>query len=208
MSAEQAADGLEILNQLLSSWNGENLMLPFRTTETLTYSASQSVYTIGSGGDLDTVRPIQIIDAYHDNGGTSYPMRTMTLQQYNNIETKAISTFPERYYYEPVSTLGKLYFDFQPTTAMSLILTSMKEVTAFASLDTSIPLASEYDRALRTNLMIDIAPEYGMSVSQETMFSATESKAAIKRIARANRESVMSIDLGLRKSPTYSIYKG
>jgi len=209
MTGEQAADGLEILNQLLASWNGENLMLPFRTTETLTYASSKNEYTIGSGGDFNTVRPIQILDGYHqDSNGNSYSMEIMSFRRYQDIAYKSISTYPDRLYYESVYPLGRIFFDYQPTTDLTLYLTSMKEITAFADLDTTIGLPAEYDRALKFNLCIDLAPDYGMKVSDEIIMAAKQSKDAVKRIARANREEVLICDSALRGSGLFNIYSG
>lgn len=206
MTGDQGTDGLEILNQLIASWSGENLVLPYRTTESLSYSSSKNEYTIGSGGDLDTVRPIQILDGYHRLNGSDYSMSLMSFRRYGDIGFKAIEGYPTRLYYEPVYPLGKIYFNLMPTTDLTLHLISMKALTAIPDLDTTIDLPAEYDRALKFNLMLDIAPDYGMSVSQEVINAARESKQNLKRIARANREEVLGVDNGLRKGSTYSIY--
>jgi hypothetical protein len=209
MTAEQAADGLELLNQLIASWKGEGLTIPFRTTEELTYSTSKTSYTIGTGGDLSTVRPTQIISAFHrDGSGSDYPMRMMTLNEFNEIRYKDISTYPDRLYYESVYPLGVINFDYQPNTDFTLHLTSLKEITEFTDLDAEIELPAEYDRALRSNLSIETAPDYGQAVSKELMFTATESKANIKRLNSSNRDNVMTVDIGLRKGNIGNILNG
>jgi len=209
MTAEQAADGLELLNQLLASWKGEGLIEPFRTTEELTYSASQQSYTIGSGGDLDTVRPIQIIAAFHrDGAGSDHSVDFMTLQEYNSIHTKDISTYPCRMYYEPEYPLGRIYFDYKPGTDLTLHLTSLKEITAFADLDTTITLPAEYDRFMRTHLAIETAPDYGHKVSQELVNAAVESKANIKRLNSGNRYDTLVMDSGLSRGCSGNINSG
>lgn len=206
MTAAQASDGLEILNQLIASWSGESLVLPFRTTETLTYAVSKNEYTIGTGGDLNTARPIQILDAYHRLNSIDYAMDIMSFRRYADIGLKSISTFPTRLYFEPEYPLAKLHFDLMPATDLTLHLISMKALTSIANLDDTIVLPAEYDRALKFNLMLDLAPDYGMKVSQEIINAATESKANLKRIARANREEVLGVDSGLRSGNHYNIY--
>ena len=209
MTADQAADGLEFLNQLIASWKGEGLTIPFRTTEELTYLTSKTSYTIGTGGDLSTVRPTQIISAFHrDGSGSDHPMRMMTLNEFNEIRYKDISTYPDRFYYESVYPLGIISFDYQPSTDLTLHLTSLKEITEFTDLDAEIELPAEYDRALRSNLTIETAPDYGQSVSQEIMLTAIESKTNIKRLNKANRNDVMTIDIGLRKGNIGNILNG
>lgn len=205
LTAEEGQDGLELLNQLIASWKGENLLLPSRTTEELTYSTSASTYTIGSGGALNTVRPIQILDAFHRENGSDYSMEIMSFRRWGDIAYKGVGTYPERLYYEPEYPLGKIHYDYQPSTGLTLHLISMKEITAFADLTTTINLPSEYDNALRTNLAVMWAPDFGQSASQELMLSAVESKASLKRIARANREEVLTTDGGLRAKSRYNI---
>ncbi len=206
MTAAQASDGLEILNQLIASWSGESLVLPFRTTETLTYAVSKNEYTIGTGGDFNTVRPIQILDAYHRLNNIDYAMELMSFRRYADIGLKSIASFPTRLYFESEYPLAKLHFDLMPTTDLTLHLISMKALTSIANLDDTIVLPAEYDRAIKFNLMLDLAPDYGMKVSEEIVNSATESKRNLKRIARANREEILGVDNGLRSGNKYNIY--
>ena len=213
MGSEQEQDGLELLNQLIASWKGEGLTMPFRTTETFSYSglglSPSTSYTIGSGGDFNTVRPIKIIDAFHrDTSDSDYAMREMTLQEFNDISYKPVGTYPDRYYYEAEYPLGKLHFDYQPSTNLTLHLVTLKEITAFADLTTAIDLPAEYDRALRTNLAVELAPDYGQTVSPELMYSATESKANLKRLNSANRLNTMTLDTGLLRGRVGNIYDG
>ena len=197
LNADQAADGLELLNMILGMMNGENLLLPSRTTEELTYSTSAISYTIGSGGALDTVRPIQILDAFHRNGGIDYPLTIMSFRRWGDIADKTSSNTPERLYYEAEYPLGKIHYDYKPSTSDTLHLISMKMITAFTNLDTTIPLPPEYDAYLKSQLAIHLAPDYGMAVPQEVMYIAEKSEASIKRIAKANREEVLIADTGL-----------
>jgi hypothetical protein len=129
-------------------------------------------------------------------------MREMTLNEFNAISYKNISTYPDRYYYEPTYPLGTIYFDYKPSTDLTLHLTSHKEIASFLDLDQALELPDEYARALRTNLAIETAPDYGQKVSQELINSAVESKANIKRLNKGNRLDVMTIDTGLIRSNT------
>lgn len=209
MSAEQAADGLEAINMVLGMMNGENLLLPSRTTETLTYSTSASTYTIGSGGALDTVRPIQILDAFHrDGSGVDFALTLMSFRQWGDIPNKSSSTYPQRLYYEPEYPLGKIHYDYKPPTDLTLHLISMKTITAFSDLDTTINLPVEYDAYLKTQTAIHLASDYGMSVPQEVMYIADKAEKAIKRIAKANREEVLVIDSGLKSRGHFNINIG
>src|SRR5437762_2811451 len=49
--------GLRILNAMIGQWAQERLTIPAVIRETFDLMANQASYTIGDGGDFDTVRP-------------------------------------------------------------------------------------------------------------------------------------------------------
>lgn len=208
MSAAAAADGLEILNQMLSFWSTESLMVPARVTEVFTYPSVKNTYTIGVGGDLDTVAPTQIITAFHRDNGTDFPMKSMSLNRFNAIRVKAVGTYPTRYYFSPDLPLATISFDYRPATQYELHLTSLKAITAFSSLNDIVVLPEGFEFAIRTNLALAIASDYGMSASQQTQIEAMQSKKSIKRIAKANREDTLIMDSGLSQNNNFNIYDG
>ena len=52
----EMADGLEALKFMLRHWSNSNTRIYYTTKDTLTLNGATS-YTIGSGGDCNTVRP-------------------------------------------------------------------------------------------------------------------------------------------------------
>ena len=64
MSAQQSADALVTLNDLLDTFNLDSLALYQTTVDTVTLVPGQSVYTMGTGGDSTVDRPAQINSAY------------------------------------------------------------------------------------------------------------------------------------------------
>lgn len=203
LSAEDSANALEALNQLLGTWSAEGLMVVSRTREELPIATQASSYTIGSGGDLNTVRPVSIEAATIRDGGTDYPLRLITVERYNQIATKSAAGRPERLYYESSYPLARLYFDLRPSTSSTLILDTLKPFTAFAGLTTAVSLPGEYERALKFNLAVDIAPEYGKgnSTPGAVIQNAGASKAAIENRNAASRVPALDIDAGLSGIP-------
>lgn len=63
LTAHMGQDGLRRLNNLISSWSAMPLTFPFISREVFPIVANQSTYTIGPGGDFDTVRPQSITGA-------------------------------------------------------------------------------------------------------------------------------------------------
>lgn len=59
-SPDEYADALMLLRQMIDSWSLERLMVPFVPTERFDLREDQAFYTMGPGGDWDTVRPTRV----------------------------------------------------------------------------------------------------------------------------------------------------
>ena len=81
-SADEAVDGLEMLNDLLASLSNDSLVVYARTFESFTLQGGVSAYTIGSGATFSTVRPVKIVSAYVRDGGIDTPLEIVTDEQY------------------------------------------------------------------------------------------------------------------------------
>jgi len=167
-SSIQLDDALVSLNNLISNLSVGNLNLHAVTTENFTLVTDQGTYTIGSGGDFDTVRPTKILDSVYikDSSGEDYPVIPMSRQQYNQIASKIDTGRPTRIYYEPEYPLGKIRFNYLPSTAETLYIDSWKPITEIATLATSINLPVEYKRALQYNLAIELVEEPSKKIGQ------------------------------------------
>jgi hypothetical protein len=191
---------------LIGSWSDDNLMIPHRVNEVLPIPSQASSYSIGTGGDFNTARPLTIESAYIRQDGIDYPLDIVPLEQYNRIANKSIQTRPDWLFYENSYPLGKIYFDFQPDTTMSLGLSSLKELTQLTNLSTSISLPKSYERALKFNLAIELCGEYGKEPRMSVVNGATESKAAIERRNNAHRVPQLTVERALVRTRYYNIY--
>ena len=162
LTAEEGADGLSLLNDLLESWALERLMLQNLTEVSITLTANDEQYTIGSGGDKDTTRPVSIESAYiRDSSNNDTPVAIISDAQYSRISGKTdSSSTPAFLYYRPEYPLGKIYLYPRPDAGKTLYLSAWLQFTAFASLSTTVALPPGYKRALEWNLALEISPEY------------------------------------------------
>lgn len=64
LAADEAADGLDIVTDIVESWSNERWMQTHITEITHTLVASTGSYTIGSGGDINTTWPVKIQSAF------------------------------------------------------------------------------------------------------------------------------------------------
>lgn len=176
--------GLRLLNDMLSSWVVEQLTVPFLITETFSTVVGQAIYTIGSGGDIDTVRPIDIEDSMYisDGSGTDFRVFKISKLQYNDITTKGADARPERFAYEPIFPLAKIYFDKEPEAVETVTIDSIRQITEFAELTTSFNLPPEYKKIIKYNLAIDLAPLIGNVLDQVVILQAIQGKKKLKAL--------------------------
>ena len=180
---DEAADCLVALNDLLDAWQNERLMCYAFRDESLTMVAAQSSYTIGPGGDLNTVRPVEIANAYILYLGSSIDLDIITDEKYEAIPYKtATSTYPDRINYRPSMTTGTLYVYPVPSAASSMKLLTRTPFTEFPSLATTVSLPPGFRSALASNLALQVAPIYKTEPTQAVAKMARDSKSSIKRV--------------------------
>ena len=179
------ANGLEALNNLLSSWSAERLLVFAVTRENFTLTVDKASYTIGNAGgeDLSTVRPSKIMDAYlRDSNSFDSPLNIGVLSRYDRITDKAVDGRPRNLYYLQEYAAGKILFDYEPDEAYTLFLDSWKQLGELAALGTTVSLPNEYKRFLTNQLAIEISSEYDSDLPQEVFRIARESKDAIEDV--------------------------
>lgn len=187
MSDDEAADGLVSLNDMLGSWSNNGLVIISRAWESFPISGASS-YLIGPGQTLNTVRPVVIRSAYIRSGSIDYPMEQITDEQYQTITLKSTSSpFPDFFNYDNAYPYGTIRFYPQLSPSGELHLLSEKPLTSIASLATTVDLPAGWNKAIRYSLAVEMAPEYGVSVSEEVARGAMNSLAAIELAVAKNR---------------------
>lgn len=184
-SAEEAADGLSSLNDMLDSWSIEGLIVHAVTREEFTLTPSTGAYTMGSGGTLNTTRPFRIERAcleVQDADPYEIPMTELTVDQWAEVALKSLqSDIPTSIYVEGTFPLMTINLWPVPSAAEKLVLYSLKPLTQFAGLTTAVSLPPGYAKALKYGLALELAPEYGRDPSALVIEGAAEAKGNIKR---------------------------
>ena len=179
--ATREAEALSALNLMLKDWE-ENMLIP--TKEDLTLVVGQSEYTIGTGGDFDTTRPESIMSAYIlDSDYYSYGVDVfMAPQDYDKVSLKIDEARPNKLYYAAAfsSELATIYFNSEPETAETFVLTSFKGITEYDALTDTVVQPPEYEKCMAYNLAIDLAPEYSIQLMTTVIQQAIIMKAKIE----------------------------
>lgn len=183
-SSNASADALSALNDMLESWSNDGFLIYHQVIESLTLTASTASYTIGSSGAFNTTRPVRIANALVKQSGSNdeIPIRIYNEDEWAQISDKTLtSILPHGIYYDPNFALGLIYVWPVPSATASLILYSDKPLSNFSLIADTVSLPPGYKEAMRYNLAVRLAPEYGRPISQDIAMLASESKAAIMR---------------------------
>lgn len=182
-TAAEAADALAALNDLMASWANESLAVYQILQEGFATVAGTASYTIGSGATWNTTRPLRIESAFlRDSSSNDSHVAIYNRDEYDAIPLKTTQFRPEALYYTPAVANGTVTLYGVPDAVYTLYLNSLKALQSFALLTTTVVLPPGYQRMLRYNLALEIAPEYNRKVPDAVLAIARESKANIKRL--------------------------
>lgn len=180
-SSDEANDALDALNDLLASWSNNSLVITARVTESFTLSAGTGIYTIGTGQDFDTVRPIKIIESHVRQGQIDYPSMYLASDEvYQGLQLKNIQSIPELLNYTNNYPYGIIKLYPYPSIDYLLFLTSEKPLSEF-TLNQTVNLAPGWNRTLIYNLAVELCPEYGQKVDPLLLKIANDSKGELSK---------------------------
>jgi hypothetical protein len=205
--SNDTALGLEAVQDILSEWSSEKMMIPFTTWEAVTLVVAQASYEIGDNGspDLDTIRPIDITQAFLRPSGSSYdyPVEIIKKAQYLGITNKSTSGTPDKIWYNPTVPNGLLYCYPVPDAADSLYICGLKSFDESIADDlsddliTAAQIPREYYMALKWALIEELSFAYGSELTQ----------AMFKRINESKRK-ILNLNFARRTNPAASEFIG
>jgi hypothetical protein len=200
-------DSLTVLNNMIDSWATERLTIYTVARSVFDLSSGTQDYTIGTGGTFNIVRPIWIVEASIITDSTAAAAQkielpiaqAMTTKEWQEVTLKGLeSTYPLGIYYDHNWTAGLATISVWPipnVANVQLVLYTPTALTAFADLATAYTFPPGYEEAMRYQLALRLAPEYGAVVSPDVRMLASDTFANIKR---ANlTEDTLGIDAAL-----------
>lgn len=202
-TADEANDALDALNALVASYANDSMMCFARTWENFTLNASQVTYTIGPGGDFNTVRPVYVADCYVTLGTTDYDVTVICDEIYTGqITQKNVPGVPEWVNFDNGYPLAKLRFFPGASAGMPVFLLTEKPLTAF-TLDGAVDLPPGWERLLIFNLPKEIAGDYDQPIPDSVTEVARESKGLIQKQIMRTR-SLDALPQGVGPNSVYT----
>lgn len=209
-SANTIGDALSALNDMLDSWSNESLIAfpVLREAFALSAAGLHQTYSWGAGGTLNSACPMRIKNALIQLTGSSpaieLPLEILNQDQYAHVVLKTLqSNFPLYCYIDDAYPSRSVNVWPVPTDSTnSLVFYSVKPLT-LAALNTALSVPPGYLRAMRFNLAVELAPEFGKTVPEAVLGIAMESKALIER--NNTRPIYLGMDSALKAMPgTYN----
>lgn len=184
--SDEASEALDTLNNMLSSWSNDSIVIYGRVTESFPLSSGVDSYTIGAGQTFDTIRPILIVEAHTRQSNIDYALSIVSDELYQSISYKQTQSIPQYLNYTNQFPTAIINLYPIPPAGYTLFMTSEKELPQF-TLSQTVSLPPGWERALINNLAVELSPEYGQKVSPELMKLANDSRGAIARSVLKNR---------------------
>lgn len=181
-TADETADGLLCLNDLLENWSTESLSVWGSSNQTFSLVPGKATYTIGPAGDWVAPRPQSIDDAYMAFSGVDFPVAIISQSQYNGISIKMMAQpITERLLYVNEDPLGVVTVWPVPTQAAPITLSMGRVLSAPVGATDVLTGPPGFLKALRYCLAVEFAPEFGVDANATVLQVATDAKGDYKR---------------------------
>ena len=171
----EASDALCVLNQMLDSWNAERLMIFAIIISEFPLTPTQQTYTLGPGGNFNTVRPakierISIVSLTNPAQPLELPIQYYTARDWQEeVPVKLINTtLPLAVYDDQEFPYRNLSFWPIPAVAVNTRIYFWTPLSQFASLTTKVSFPPGYLEALRYNLAVRLMAEMPGDYNQVT----------------------------------------
>jgi len=200
MPADEAADGLMVLNQMLDSWQAERLMAFTINIQEFPLVPGQQTYTMGPGGNFNVARPakierISIVSLNNPAQPLELPMEMLTDADWQDeIPVKLVpGSLPLQVYDDGAFPLRNLNYWTIPTIPVNTRIYSWQALNQFPDLVTDLTFPPGYLEALRYNLAIRLIAEMPGEYSQVTVgVSQTLATESLARVRSMNLPLIQS----------------
>ena len=213
---------LESLEALIDSWSTEKLMIYSFKPYYFIATSGQQIFTLGPGGDWDIERPMRIQQATlslnaqvsgsppvitFPSNVADLPISLANDSQWASIIVKELqATFPTILYDDGNYPLRNIYLYPIQNVQQVVTLWLWEPLTNFDSLDDPIDFPPGYERALIYNFAMELAPEFGKTLGEDVIATATNSKMILAAVNSDPQMMGQDMSLGQRGAQWNWIY--
>ncbi len=185
-SADEMQDAIEVLNDMVDTWNSEKLPIPSMTVHPFNLVAGTQEYSIGPSADFDMFRPATIEQgqAFVQRGDIEYGLKVCTRDEWAAVVVKDLNgALPWAMFYDRDTPTGNIQFYPIPDQVYVFNLYAPTLLSQIINPGEIFYLPPAYSEALKAGLALRLWPEYpNPGVLAIITELAASSKAAIKRL--------------------------
>ncbi len=216
--AGELQDGLEALTFMLRSWAARRLLVRALIQQNFPLTALKGSYTIGSGGDFNTTKPISVKSAFiRDSNTLDTGLDVVTRDVIDSFMDKGVSyARPIMLCYDPgeaqqATQTGTILLYQIPdnTSPYTLYMDVQRPFTDFTTINDVVTFDPPYDEAIKYELAIRLWREYHSvkePVPRDLYELANEAMHTVENMN--SRQIVAGLDLPGMKGNVYNIYTG
>jgi len=192
----QDTTGFTALKNLFEFVGADNKMHVV-TSESFSLTSAIAEYTVGPGGDFDTIRPVAVNSCYLRNSDNyDFPVTVMASKDYNRISYKSFDARPTKLYFLPEYPLAKVIFNHATTTSYTAYFEFFRNFTIIASTTATIGQAlsmpEEYKEFLVYNLAIALGEDFDRKIPETVILKAERTRNVIDRLNASSRKVPLS----------------
>lgn len=208
ITGKEATDALLAFNQMVEAWALDDIMLYSLGKQTFTWPSNTEQRTVGTSGSFTGYRPLQVSDAtfFRDTSNDiRYPVKIVGEKEFYSVGyTNVSSVFPEMMYVNYAYPNAELNIFPKLSAAMELNLFSRQELAHHTSLTTTLSFPPGYAQAVRYNLAVLLAPEFGVPLNTEVARVAIDTKDKIRKLNKPDNVLGVPIRAGRGWYDVYS----
>jgi hypothetical protein len=177
---EDSAHALRLLNRMIDALGVRGVYAYHTDWIVYTLPAATQTRTIGSGGNINTTRPVRLeTGSFTRVSSIDRELKIATRDQWAMISQKTLDrSWPEWVYYEASSPLGTLHF--WPQGACDVHLAIQQRLTAFADLSTDYTLPPGIEDMLTLSLSERLCRPFGRPIPGTLAQAAANARRAVK----------------------------
>lgn len=162
-------DALADLNDMIDQWNTDRFLVWNMVSTGFVGDGRVTPYTVGPGGNYAlTPRPNRIYNAFLrqlefvGNLQVDTPLKVIDArEEYDRINTKTLTPFPEAVFLDTAMPLGQLYIYPWPSPQYAVYITTRGSIPTITLLTDMSALPIGYNAALKFNLARRLRQAYG-----------------------------------------------
>ena len=184
LTSQELQDCLDVFNDIIEDFNTQNLALTSTQNQTFVTVAGQALYTIGTGGNWSTTRPIRINSpGYCTYGGVDFPIYEWDQATYNLVGLKTQQQpIVQRYLYVNDFPLSYITLWPVPAQVVNITLSIDGILSAISSASAALTLPMGYAKTFKYKVAEGCAPLFGKRISAEDKAIMTEGFANLQRV--------------------------